>query len=89
MDTVLFSISEELLIDAMNMPENTRIQFIGLKKEYNYTLIDILAVHDDIPGKNIHKVTPIVKASKYCTQCGKPAALEWDWNIPEENNNDI
>jgi hypothetical protein len=89
MGKVLFSISEELFIDVMNMPENTKIQFIGLKKEYNYTIIDILAVHDDIPGKNIHEVTPVVSVNGYCDQCIKPLELEWDWNIPEENDNDI
>ena len=86
MGKVLFSISEELLIDAMNMPEDTKIQIIGLKKEYDYTIIDILAEHDDIPGENIHESAPTVTASEYCKRCKKPLVLDWNWNIKEVNN---
>ena len=87
MGKVLFSISEELLVDAMNMPEDTKIQSVGLTKQFGYTLIDILVEHDHIPGENaIREVSPTTKVVEYCKRCMKPIVVEWDWNIKEVNN---
>jgi hypothetical protein len=77
MGKVLFLISEELFIDV-NMPEDTKIQFIGTRKQFDYVLIELLVVHDDIPGKSIHETSPIVEVVEYCKRCYKPLKLEWD-----------
>jgi len=87
MGKVLFSISGELLVDAMHMPEDTKIQSVGLKKQLGHVLIEILAIHNDIPeGFHIHETGPIVTAVEYCKRCYRPTQLSWDWNIKEVNN---
>ena len=82
MGKVSFSISEELFIDAMHMPEDTKIKSTVVRTQFGYTIIEIIAEHSDIPGEDvIHETTPRVSGVGYCKECYKPTTLEWDWNI--------
>ena len=87
---VKFTMSEELLVQQLLMPEDTEIVAVRVVPFQMAPIIEFEVIHENLPTIPNHiptpEVIPGVTREGYCTNCGQYETHRWHWNYKKDKD---